>query len=508
MDAPANAQATAPPTTPVPPLSSRGSLRPPAPGRRRRRVIVALAIAAVVLVAGAILSFTYVALKVQSIKRIAVAGLHPVGPGSVQTILLTGSDSRTGESTSQAQHFGSAAEVTGQRSDVIVLIRLDPATGKAAMLSIPRDMFVPIAGASSSNRINAAFNNGPNQLIATIQQDFGITVNHYAQEDFTGLQGITDAVGGVCMSFPYPVRDGSPTGTGNESGLDIATAGRHNLNGAMALALVRSRYYLYDVNGAWRADGTADIGRIQRQHSFMRALASKAFHASLTNPFTANAVLGKAVHDVRVDNSFTTLGLIRLALHLRSMHPSAMPSFTMPYRVANNYRQFGDVLLPEPAQDAAAVNAWQSSVAATSGQAATPAPTVAPSSVTVKVLNGSGVAGQARAVADQLHAAGFAVTGYGNSPALVRGATVVAYGPGLKAAAQTVAAHLSGPISLAAQSTAGATVVVTTSSSFAGVTTPPTVNSGSANAGPSAAAGAAAAATDANSIPAWDPRPC
>jgi LCP family protein required for cell wall assembly len=470
-------------------------------------VLAYVAIAAVVLLGAGILGFTYVALKVKSINRITVTGLRPVGSGSVQTILLAGSDSRAGESTGQSQHFGSAADVSGQRSDVIVLIRLDPATGKAAMLSIPRDMFVPIAGTSASNRINAAFNTGPDQLIATIEQDFGITINHYAQEDFSGLQGITDAVGGVCMSFPYPVRDGSPTGTGNESGLNIATAGRHNLSGSMALALVRSRYYLYEVNGVWRSEGTGDIGRIQRQHSFMRALASKAFHASLTNPFTANAVLSKAVHDVHVDSSFTTLGLIRLGLHLRSMHPGGMPSFTMPYTIANNYGQFGDVLMPQPSQDAAVISAWLNSVQSNAGKSTT-ASTVPPASVTVRVLNGSGVSGQAKAVSDELHSTGFRVAGYGNASSPQHGATVVAYGSGFKAAAQTVAADLDGPVALQADATAGSTVIVTTGTSFAGVRSSAPVTSPASTPPSAATSAAASAAAAASAIPPWDPRPC
>jgi len=330
---------------------------------------VALLVAAVVLVA--LIGTAYVALRLQAIGRISVPGIHPVGSGSPQTILLAGSDSRAGESAAQASHFGSATDVSGQRSDVIVLIHLVPATGRAAMLSIPRDLLVRLAGTSSSNRINAAFATSPAELVATIQQDFGIVVNHYAQETFTGLQGITDAVGGVCMSFPYPVRDGSPTGTGNESGLNIPTAGRHVLDGAQALALVRSRFYQYEQGGVWHAEGTGDLGRIQRQHSFMRALAAKATHASLHNPFTANAVLSKAVHDVRVDSTYTTIGMLRLGLHLRSMRASAMPSFTLPTRPTTD-GSLGDVLVPVPAQDTATIAAWLGfgSAPATAGSAA------------------------------------------------------------------------------------------------------------------------------------------
>jgi LCP family protein required for cell wall assembly len=464
---------------------------------------VGLSLAVVVGLLVGIVTFVHVVTQLGSIGRVAVPGIHPVGPGSPQTILLTGSDSRAGDTAGQAQAFGSAAQVAGQRSDVIVLIHLNPGTGKAAMLSIPRDMFVPIAGTSSSNRINVAFNSSPSQLVATIEQNFGIVINHYAQEDFSGLQAVTNAVGGVCMNFPYPVRDGAPSGNGNESGLNIPTAGRHTLNGAMGLALVRSRYYQYSVNGVWKSEGTGDIGRIERQHSFMRALASKAIHASLRNPFTANAVLGKAVHGVKIDSSYTTVGLLRLGLNLRSVHPSDMPSFTLPYRAVSNYRGFGDVLLPEPAQDAAVVAAWQNFGASSTPAPKAPAATVAPSTVTVRVLNGSGVAGQARTAADRMHSAGFTVANFATAPAVRQGSSLVAYGPGLETAAKTVAAHLGGPVVLKSDKQAGSVVVVTTGTGFTGVTgaTPSPAAGGATPAG----AGAAPASS---ALPPWDPTPC
>jgi len=370
----------------LPSVAARGpGGRPPPPGpgvgrdRRWRRALRTIALAVAVVVLVALIGTAYVAVRLQSIGRISVAGIRPVGSGAPQTILLAGSDSRAGESAAQASHFGSAAEVSGQRSDVIVLIHLVPATGRASMLSIPRDLLVRLAGTQSSNRINAAFATSPAELVATIEQDFGIVVNHYAQEDFSGLQGITDAVGGVCMSFPYPVRDGSPSGAGNESGLDIPTAGRHVLHGAQALALVRSRFYQYERGGVWHAEGTGDLGRIQRQHSFMRALAAKATHAALHNPFTANAVLSRAVHDVRVDTTYTTIGMLRLGLHLRSLHASAMPSFTLPTRPATD-GALGAVLMPVPTQDSATIAAWLAygSAPATSNGTAPGSPPAAP----------------------------------------------------------------------------------------------------------------------------------
>ncbi|MBV8160849.1 MAG: LCP family protein [Acidimicrobiia bacterium] len=343
------------------------------PPRRRwpRRLLVAAAILLVLVVVAVAVGYVYVRNKLDQIPRVAVTGLQPVGTGDPQTILVAGSDSRANESAAAAQHFGSATDVSGQRSDTIVLVHLDPRTSSAAMLSIPRDTFVPIAGTSSSDRINAAFDTSPSDLVATITQDFGITINHYVQEDFSGLQGLTDAVGGVCMNFPYPARDSTPTGRGSETGLAITTSGPHVLNGAEALAFVRSRYYQYYANGAWRAEGTGDIGRIERQHEFIRALASEAVHAA-HNPFTGTRVLNRAVKTITVDTAFTSSNMISLGIKLRSFHPAGVPSFTLPYRAVNGYRGFGDVLLPVQSQDAQVIAAWQQFGAPTS---AAPPPT-------------------------------------------------------------------------------------------------------------------------------------
>jgi anionic cell wall polymer biosynthesis LytR-Cps2A-Psr (LCP) family protein len=146
-------------------------------------------------------------------------------------------------------------------------------------------------------------------------------------------------------------------------------------NGAEALAFVRSRYYQYLDKGAWRPEGTGDIGRIERQHEFVRALAAKAIH-TVRNPFKAGRVLDRAVKTIAVDTTFTSSLMLQMAIKLRSFHPAGVPSFTLPYRVANGYGGFGDVLLPDTAQDTQVIAAWQQFGAPASQPS--PAPTVAP----------------------------------------------------------------------------------------------------------------------------------
>lgn len=500
--APGEAPAPAPPGGPQPDATPPA---PPPPRRRRwvKWTIIGLVVLVVLAAAVAGGGYLYVRSRLDKIRRVPVAGTQAVNTGSPENILLTGSDSRAGEPAGAASHFGSSSLVAGQRSDVIILLHIDPRTSKGAMLSIPRDTFVKLAG-GGYGKINQAFDTGPTELIETITQNFGITINHYATIDFTGLINLTDAVGGVCMNFPYPVRDGSPTGTGNESGLNIPTAGRHVLDGNTALAFVRSRYYQYYEKGYWHVEGTGDIGRIVRQHEYLRALASKAIHDAKHNPFTANTLINRAVNDLTVDSSLSSGDILHLALQFMSINPAQIPSWTLPYRAVINYGSYGDVLLPEPGPDQQTINEWQSYGAPAPS---TPAPsststTLPPSSVRVAVLNGSGVSGQAARAAAALRAAGFTVTSYATGPSFGHTASVVSYPKAALAQARTLAGAVRGAVVLRADpSLTGTGVVLTTGTAFAGVSAGPATTATTAP-----AAGAPAPASDV--VPPWDPAPC
>jgi LCP family protein required for cell wall assembly len=128
-------------------------------------------------------------------------------------------------------------------------------------MSIPRDTYVHIPGnvpyVSGMNRINAAFNSGPNLLVQTIQDDFGIPINHYVEVNFEGFSNVVNALGGIYLKFKYPVKD-------KNSGLKILTTGCQLLNGTQALALVRSRDEFYEPSpGVWDYDGMGDWSRMR-----------------------------------------------------------------------------------------------------------------------------------------------------------------------------------------------------------------------------------------------------
>ena len=114
------------------------------------------------------------------------------------------------------------------------MARLDPATGTASVLSLPRDLIVEVEGGTTT-RLNATQAvGGIGSLISAIDSNLEIPINHFVQVDFAGFSDIVDIVGGVPVYFPFPTRDLG-------SGLAIAESGCFNLDGSESLSYVRAR---------------------------------------------------------------------------------------------------------------------------------------------------------------------------------------------------------------------------------------------------------------------------
>jgi LCP family protein required for cell wall assembly len=460
-----------------------------------------------VLVGG---SAAYLWFRLGQINRVHVSGIASNGSGQPQTVLIVGSDSRAGLSASQAKMYGTTSQVGGQRSDVIVLVRLDPGSGGAAMLSIPRDTLVTLAGSGQRNRINASFGNGPSQLVKTIHQNFGIAVNHYVEVNFAGFQNVVNSVGGICLDFPYPAKD-------TKSGLNITKAGPQQLNGQQALAVARSRYYEYYANGSWHFDGTGDLGRIDRQQTFMRVLAKKAVSSGITNPVRANGIIGSAVHNLTVDDQLSDRQIVSMALKFRHLSPSSVPSYTLPTTPVNGYGELGDVLLPESSLDHQVIseflNPTPSGAKPATSSTSTTTPTMSPSKVTLSVQNGSGVAGQAGQASTGLKALGFTVSGLSNALTFSHATSVVEYRPGHEAEAKAVAARVEGAVTTEqVPALAYGNVMLVTGQSFGGIkgaTSSATGTSGSASGDSAPGAGSTSSSAVSPSQPSsFDPTPC
>ena len=143
----------------------------------------------------------------------------PEADPAAMNFLVTGADNSTDKSCIELQDKGPR---TGERSDTIMVIRLDPSTKRSAVLSFPRDLWVKIPG-HGTQRINGAYRrDDPQLLIDTIQSEFGVPIDHFIQIDFCAFQRLVKAIGGVGVPLPYPVRDDS-------TGLNVPEAGCHTL---------------------------------------------------------------------------------------------------------------------------------------------------------------------------------------------------------------------------------------------------------------------------------------
>ena len=248
------------------PLPGRRVAEPPPPGgpagprrgffRRRWRRILAIGIPVLFLLFAFWLYLGYrafsdeVAKANKRIDKRTRAALTPTGNilRNPQISLVMGSDSRGQSATA------------GARADSILLVRTDPSHHLISMLSIPRDLYVPIPG-HGTNKINAAFAfGGPPLLIRTVNKLTSLKVNHVVLVDFNGFRKLIDDLGGITIVNPTKIVSSEDfDGHGWQFG-----KGPIHLDGRRALAYARIRH---TTNSA-----DTDISRTERQQRVLQAL--------------------------------------------------------------------------------------------------------------------------------------------------------------------------------------------------------------------------------------------
>ena len=243
---------------------------------------------------------------------------------TARNFLITGSDNGAcvDPDSPYADAFGNRSGL-GERADTIMILRLDPNTNASAVLSFPRDLWVKIAGRSSSSRINSAFNrDDPNTLVETIWNNFGVPVDHYVNVDFCAFKQIVDAVGGVRVPFATGIRD-------RNTGLLIEDPGCHTFLGEEGLAYVRSRklQYFDEDSRKWREDPAADRGRISRQQEFRRRALQKALDVGAGSPTVAKQLIDAGLEFVILDDQLTPGKLLELAQAMRDLDPNTMKTY-------------------------------------------------------------------------------------------------------------------------------------------------------------------------------------
>jgi LCP family protein required for cell wall assembly len=429
----------------------------------------------IVVILGVVADYFYLGSKINHIQVNNIQSAN--GP---ENILLVGSTDRCALKV-QNKAYGLCQDgVNGINSDIVMIVHVNPTTRQLALLSIPRDLFVPNARQTGANKIDAALYEGPSQLAAAIEEDFAIPINHYVELNFDTFANVVNALGGVYMYFPVPIFDA-------ESGLNIAHPGCYLLDGYHALQVVRARHLQIQNNPTnhdfrtWPQEAQSDIARIRRTHEFLRVLAAKVASRGLGNPFTDQSIVTSVIGSLQVDQNFSENHMITLARDFASASIATIPQLTYPVVEVQNgsllYQgyYYGDVEFPvQPAGQVTLrtifdVGANQNSFNYSS--------LPSPGSFKVSVENGTNITGQAATIANALAKNGFTISSVASrKPNGVANEAMVFYGgppppasanwnsPNL-AAAQRVLDQLSGPAILGydpAEVTPGALVTVQT----------------------------------------------
>jgi LCP family protein required for cell wall assembly len=271
-------------------------------GRTRRRPRRAALLVVAVLVVSLVAPLALLAL----LERQEVDGLD--ARSAPLHVLITGSDSRAGLSEEERRELttGSAA---GERTDTILVLSISG--GDVGVLAFPRDLLVTRCD-GTVGRINGAIGiGGPTCLVATVRAVSGLPIHHHLAITFGGFRDVVDAVGGVEVCLDRAISDRS-------AGIDLP-AGCQRLDGVDALGYVRVR----------KID--SDLQRIERQQTFLRALATELIDPTLLlRPWRVIAIVRGLSGAVTVDQRFGPVGMARLAVGLRGLAAGDAVTATVP----------------------------------------------------------------------------------------------------------------------------------------------------------------------------------
>lgn len=233
----------------------------------------------------------------------------PRAEDGIRTWLLVGSDSRAAAAgLPRPDTFGTTEDVPGERADVVLLVQEGAGGREPRVVSVPRDLLVFRRG-HGVDRLALSLLDGPTGLTTSICRSLGVPVDHVVTVRFDGLRDLVDAVGGVDVEAAHPARD-------LHTGLDLPEGTGH-LDGAGAVAWLRSRHLEQRVDGRWVGDASSDTGRQQRQRDLLDRLSAAMVHQA-RHPVRAQRLAWTASGALTTDGGTGPVDLVRLATTLRA----------------------------------------------------------------------------------------------------------------------------------------------------------------------------------------------
>ncbi|MFI7406610.1 LCP family protein [Streptomyces sp. NPDC049541] len=305
---------------------AKGRRRKPRSTRRRGLLIAVWTAAGIVVLGGTGAGYLYFKLNgnIKSVDIDSALGTHrptKVDNGS-ENILVLGSDSRSGSN----KKLGGGTDDGSARSDTAMIVHVYKGHKKAGVVSMPRDTLIDRPECTDTNgkthpaengvMFNTAYSTGGAACaVKTVESITGLRMDHYLEVDFSGFEKLIDELGGVPVTTTKNIKDA-------QSHLDLK-AGTHTLDGEQALGLVRTRHGV--------GDGS-DLGRIQLQQAFIKALVEQVKHVGVfTSPKKLYDLADTATKAVTTDSDLGSVNsLMGFANGLKSISSSNMHMITMP----------------------------------------------------------------------------------------------------------------------------------------------------------------------------------
>ncbi|GAA3992526.1 LCP family protein [Streptomyces marokkonensis] len=316
------------PRSPAPGRRGKGRRRRPRAKRRKALLVAAWTAAGVVVLGGTGAGVLFFKLNgnLSSVDIDQVLGTdrpERADNGS-QNILVLGSDTRAGGN----KELGGGTDDGTARSDTAMVVHVHKGHKKAGVVSIPRDTLIDRPECTDADgdehpaaddvMFNSAYSTGGGSCaVKTVESISGLRMDHYLEVDFSGFQKLVDDLGGVDITTTEDIKD-------PDSHLDLP-AGTHTLDGEQALGLVRTRHGV--------GDGS-DLGRIQLQQAFVKALADQVKDIGLLgNPKKLYDIADTATKTVTTDSDLGSVNsLMSFVSGLKGIDASGMNMVTMPVR--------------------------------------------------------------------------------------------------------------------------------------------------------------------------------
>ena len=317
-------------------------------------------------------------------------------------------------------------------TDTLIVLRLDTGessdggagTTDVSVVSIPRDLWVPISGYGGEHqKINSllAFT-GPQTLVQTVRDYFAIPIHHVIQVDFNGFLELFEIIGGLDVYIEFPIKD-------KKAQLSIEETGCVSLTPEQGLGIVRSRTMQAFIQEEWReVDSLSDLDRMDRQQDFLILALQQAFDSGFRDPGKIRNVIEDVFRGgyLTLDDRMTPEDMIDLANRFSSFDANALNRYTLPtffdwdgpYSILRLYEAEAQIILDVFRGD------------------------LTEKSFGITLLNGTGITGEAKRISNDLVAAGFRVAETGNAPSFDFELTTIYFDASQKDSALLLQSHL------------------------------------------------------------------